>query len=241
MSKNNLKFLILAGLVVAFVATLTALPAQSRPGLGVTNFDSVHLRDSGPTAQPVLRADQRGTGKIVEFMDAGTPVWSILDGGSITQSGLQSLTGGQVVSPNLVVDAPVALGTATPALMVINPSSSNPNAVVIKGNVTATPYFSINPTSAVIMNNALQSSAVGQKQFCATNTITDTASYAVGTTAIATPVYTWCTLGTISGDASRCAATHATGLITVTVRNSNATPAANAAGAAVTWCVVGNP
>jgi hypothetical protein len=174
MDKNTLKFLILGGLVIAFVTLLTALPAQSRPPLGVTNFDSIHLRDTGPTAQPVLRADQRGTGKIVEFMDAGTAVWSINDGGGVN------------------------------------------------GKVLA--Y----PTPNTVIN-------------CKTNTITDTASYTATVTAISTPQFALCTMNTITGDAEKCAAAVGGGAVTVTVRNSAATPAANAAGAVVYWCAGGTP
>lgn len=84
--KNKLtRFSLPLALVIAAVVVilLTAIPAQSRPPLGVTNFDSIHLRDTGPTAQPVLRADQLGAGKVVEFLDGGTPVFSINNGGGI--------------------------------------------------------------------------------------------------------------------------------------------------------------
>lgn len=60
---------------------------------GVTNFDSMHLSDTGGTATPVLRANQAGTGKIVEFLDGGTPVWSLNDGGEVQSSGALALNG----------------------------------------------------------------------------------------------------------------------------------------------------
>lgn len=65
--------------------------ATGRPPLGVTNLDSLHLSDTGGTSQPVLKANQKGTGKIVEFLDNGTPVWSLSDGGAI--SGNQTIEG----------------------------------------------------------------------------------------------------------------------------------------------------
>jgi hypothetical protein len=144
------------------------------PHLGVTNFDSVHLRDTGPTSQPVLRVDQLGAGKVAEFLDGGTPVFSINNGGGVS------------------------------------------------GNLLAFP-------------------TPGLRANCKTNTITDTVTYTSTVTAVSTPVYTWCSMNAITGDAEKCAASHATGGVTVIVRNSNATPAANAVGAAVTWCVVGTP
>lgn len=176
MNKNQTQIFLV--LFVAFAALVGLLlytsPAQSRPPLGVTNFDSIHLRDTGPTAQPVLRVDQRGLGKIVEFMDSGTPVYSINNGGGVS---------GQV------------LAFPTPGL----------------------------------------------KANCKTNTITDTVTYTSTVTAVSTPVYVWCSMGAITGDAEKCAASQASGGVTVIVRNSNATPAANAVGASVTWCVVGTP
>lgn len=176
MSERVFKFSVLGLLLVAFFAVfvLTA-PATARPAQGVTNFDSIWLRDTGGTAQPVLRADQRGTGKVAEFMDSGTPVLSLLDGGAV------------------------------------------------RGKVLAFPTPNLQAN-------------------CKTNTITDTASYTATVTAIGTPVYTWCSMNAITGDAAGCAATFGqTANITITVRDSAATPAANAAGAAVTWCVVGSP
>lgn len=123
--KNNLtRFSLPLALVIAAVVVilLTAIPAQSRPPLGITNFDSIHLRDTGPTAQPVLRVDQRGVGKVVEFMDAGTPVFSILDGGSIVANSI--LTQAATIN-NLVVSAPTAIGTATPAAYINSAGVSN--------------------------------------------------------------------------------------------------------------------
>lgn len=177
MNKNQTHITIIAILALVALAGLLFLtsPAQSRPPLGVTNFDSIHLRDTGPTAQPVLRVDQLGTGKVVEFMDGGTPVYSINDGGAVN------------------------------------------------GKVLAYPT----PNTAIN---------------CKTNTITDTASYTATVTAISTPQFALCTMGAITGDAEKCAAlVGANGSITVTVRNSNATPAANAVGAVVYWCAGGTP
>lgn len=176
MNKHNIQLtvLFLAILVLIVLPTFVS-PAQSRPRLGITNFDSVHLRDTGPTAQPVLRANQLGAGKIVEFMDSGTPVWSINNGGGVN---------GKVLS-----------------------------------------Y----PTPNTALN-------------CKQSTITDTVSYTATVTAISTPQFGNCTLESITGDASHCALDiGANGSITITVRNSNATPAANAAGAVVSWCAGGTP
>ena len=61
--------------------------------LGVTNLDSLHLSDNGGTATPVLLVNQDGTGAIAEFRDAGTAVWTLADGGAVTQAGGLDLNG----------------------------------------------------------------------------------------------------------------------------------------------------
>lgn len=75
---------------------------------------------------------------------------------------------------------------------------------------------------------------------CGTSTITDTVTYTSTVTAITTPTWGQATLRGISGDAARVAINVATpGSAIITVRNSNATPAANSSGAVVNWCVGG--
>jgi hypothetical protein len=163
-------------LLVAAVITIAVLawPAVGAPSL--TNFtDQVWIRAAGATAVPALQVNQLGAGKIVEFLDGGTPVFSVNNGGAIT--------GGRVLA-----------------------------------------Y----PTAGIQIN-------------CKTNTITDTASYTATVTAISTPIFATCTLNAITGDAEKCAAIVGSGNVTITVRNSAATPAANTTGAAVTWCTGGTP
>ena len=219
-------------LIALFVLTLTAPFAIGAPSL--TNFtDHVHILTTGGTATPGLMVNQRGTGKIFELKDNGTPVFAVNDGGGIIASSI--LTQGAVIT-NLVVSAPTAVGTATPAAVINNAGVSN----LLEVRDSSTPVFTVGQAGAVT-GLVLQYATSGQRQFCATNTITDTASYTSSTTAVATPVFTWCTLADITGDANNCAATHGVGIITVTIKNSAATPAANAAGASVTWCVVGTP
>lgn len=98
---------ILAGFLVALVAAV--------PSLRPTRLSAIHLSCSDcTTATPVLMVNQDSTGKIFELLDASTPVWSVNDGGSITQAG------GETNSSNLVVSAPTAVGTATPAVLINN-------------------------------------------------------------------------------------------------------------------------
>lgn len=297
---SKLKYPLLI-LFFAFILGYAAWPTETEghPRLGVTNFDAVHLRCVDcATSVPVLIADQAsgtGSGLAFEVRGAGTAVFSV------SRTGVLNVTGGQILTQAvtyLIVNAPTAIGTATPAALINNAGVSNlleirdsstpvftinnggawsstgagthsggqttnnwvkvaaptaiatatPAAVIDSAGVSnllevrknATPQFSVSGAGAVT-GQVLQYATAGQRQFCATNTITDTASYTSSTTAVATPVYTWCSLGDITGDANNCAATHGTGSITVTIKNSAATPAANAAGAAVTWCVIGTP
>jgi len=60
--------------------------------MGVSNFGSIHLADSGGTATPVFIADQTGAGVIAEYRDASTPVARFPDGG-----GLTIVSGGQTI------------------------------------------------------------------------------------------------------------------------------------------------
>lgn len=105
-------------LTLAFVVAVIAYPldATGRPPLGITNFDSVHLSDTGGTAVPVLKVNQKGTGKVVEFLDSGTPVWSLNDGGGLIYTGSQEY---------LNISAPTAIATTQPALKVNNAGVSN--------------------------------------------------------------------------------------------------------------------
>lgn len=110
------------------------------------------------------------------------------------------------------------------------------NIVVYPGqpNATMTPAFRVVATSGAMYRNGI---ACIEKSA----TITDSASYTA--TAIApvnTPTWASCTLNSITGDSARCAATTGSGIVTITVKNSAATPAANSSGAALYFRVCGN-
>lgn len=208
MRKNEFKLFVLFFLLFSALAIYVVMPVDARPKLGVSNFDSIHLRDTGPTAQPVLRVDQLGAGKIVEFMDGGTPVFSINNGGGIVASSI--LTQGAVIT-NLVVSAPTAVGTATPAAVIDNAGVS----VLLDVRDSATPVFTIGQGGAVT-GKVLAYPTPGTGMRCGTSTITDTVSYTATVTAITTPVWANCSLQEISGDAAAC-------------------------GAVTNWCVGGTP
>lgn len=116
------------------------------------------------------------------------------------------------------------------------------NIVVYPGqpNATMTPSFRIVATSGAVYGKVLAASTPGITCNRGTNTITDTVTYTSTVTSIATLTWGSASLQSISGDAARAAINVATpGSAIITVRNSNATPAANAAGAVVHWEVCG--
>lgn len=116
--KRTISALLAIVIIGAIILIMYPLAATGRPPLGVTNLDSLHLSDTGGTAVPILRANQKGTGKIVEFLDGGTPVWSLINGGEVVAPGGQTLN-------NLYVNAPTAIATTTPAALVNSLGVSN--------------------------------------------------------------------------------------------------------------------
>lgn len=79
----------------------------------------------------------------------------------------------------------------------------------------------------------------GSNQFMQCGTTNVTGSANVTPVAGLTPVSLHTSLEAITGDAARVAGITSGGLITLTVRNSALTPAANTTAAAVDWCIIG--
>lgn len=137
---SKLKYLLIAVLFTLILA-YAAWPTAGRPALGPTNFDAVHLDCFDcATATPVLRVNQAsGSGSGLAFVveGAGTPVFSV------DRTGALSVTGGQILTQAvtyLIVNAPTAIGTATPAALVDNAGVSN----LLEIRDSATPVFTIN-------------------------------------------------------------------------------------------------
>ena len=87
---------------------------------GITHFTQLDI--SAPTAQatdePALVIDTDGVGLVLDIRDAGTPVFSVDDGGAVTQVGAGAYTGGQTFNNWVVASAPTAIATATPAFII---------------------------------------------------------------------------------------------------------------------------
>jgi hypothetical protein len=277
---------ILSVILVAFV-----------PVLAVTNFGAVHIQDANPTAIPALRVNQQGAGKIVEFSDGGTPVFSINNGGGIVAStiltqgatlnnlivgqptaattatpaalidslaagsnllevrdaatpvftinnggawsstGAGTHSGGQTVNNWGKIAAPTAIATATPAMVVDSLGVST----IFEVRDAATPVFTVN-NGGTITGLVLQYGTAGQRVYCNASTFTGTLALTSSTTAIATPVVPWCSLNQDPTGASQtCSTINASGVVTVSVWTSNATPTASEEGAAVSYCIIGTP
>lgn len=160
----------------------------------------------------------------------------------------------KLAGPVLIAIAILVLAFSPTGFGAIHITDSNPTAVpALKVNQNGagkifealdggTPVFSINNGGSVTGGKILANPTAGLSMNCGVATITDTVTYTSNVTAISTPTWGQATLRNISGDAARVSINVATpGSAVITVRNSNATPAANAAGAVVNWCVGGVP
>jgi hypothetical protein len=249
--KNFLPILITA-LVVGGLAGLRMAGAQIED---VTNFTGLQIKATNlgtatplaefwrnsTTGQSLVVRDGRGTPRVMVEATSGaiTLDGPVTQSGAVSQSGLQTLTGGAVISPNLVVQGPLAKGTATPGVTIIEPSTQGSQALVIKGNATATPYLELNATRALYINNALQYGSVGVKENCGTQSITAAATVVH---ALSTPVVVNCSIAGDPTGSQFCTYTNSAGVVTVKVWQEVAsTPVANGAAVTVGWCVKGTP
>jgi len=136
---KNKKYLILFVLALLLLA---AIPL-SRP----TRFSALSATCTDcTTATPVGEFDNSdGTNDILVLRDNGTPVWTLNDGGDVVASG------GQSGLENLVVSAPTAIGTATPAAL-INSAGGVSNLLEVRDS--STPVFTINDGGAWLTTGA---------------------------------------------------------------------------------------
>jgi hypothetical protein len=115
--------LILAVLIAVALSIIAIVQVNNPPdfqAMGVTNFDSLHLSDTNATATPALRVNQDGTGEVVEFLAASTPVWAVDTSGDVTQTGAVGVTGDLTVTGDATVTDNAALGDAANDTLTIN-------------------------------------------------------------------------------------------------------------------------
>lgn len=153
--KNKVNFRLYAVpiLVVVMLVLLTGSVFAIQLYSDVTNMSGLHLQGTFTTATPALMVDQQGAGKIFELRDSATPVFSVNDGGAVSQSGdlaisgvtnlgntLTTISGNQTITPSgsVLTVAPTVLSTITLAtgsatagdlLLVLNTVSTNTNIV----------------------------------------------------------------------------------------------------------------
>jgi len=134
---SRTRYIVVAGVGLIALALLAAVPLA-----GMTHFTGVGIAQPTEvgTATPALLVDNDGVSNIVEFRDGGTPVWTINDGGALSFTGDESRTG------SMVVAAPTAVGTATPALVVDNDGVSD--FLDVRNN--ATPVLTVNDDGVTV-------------------------------------------------------------------------------------------
>lgn len=129
-----------------------------------------------------------------------------------------------------------SMGTATPQLLVI-PTAGNQGIEV--RNTGGTPVFQING-SGTINGQVLTAPTPGQAILCGTTTVTGTSALTSSTHGMATPVAAQVSIAeNITGDGARVSYLNSSGVITLSVWTSAATPVAASAGHVVSWCVRG--
>lgn len=127
-----------------------------------------------------------------------------------------------------------SFGTATPSLLVDQQGTGK----ILELRDNATPVFSVNDGGAV-SGMVLSYSTTGKELVCGTGSISTGTSISHG---LSTPEAVICSLNeAITGDGAGCSSVNASGVVTITVYNSAATPAAAAAAHSVGYCILGTP
>ena len=137
--------LILSALALAVAISTVPMDASGRPKLGVSNLDSLHLRDANGTATPNFMADQRGSGVVAEFRDGATPVARIPNGGgfdllvgNLSAPAFVASTGAVTISDNLFVD-----GQADVEQLVVQGYTTQTSALLVLEQSDGTDVFDV--------------------------------------------------------------------------------------------------
>jgi hypothetical protein len=180
----------------------------------------VAVPTTAATATPGIIVNNLGLGKAIEVQDAGTPVWSIHNGGSVSRTGNDSITGDVSITGAGKVAAATAVATATPALVVDSLGAAN-NLLEVRD--AATPVFTVN-NGGTVVGNVLQYGSSGEKAVAATASITTTGTVAHG---LATVSWAVCTLAqdphTDAGDAATVSVSIAANTVTAKAWQDDAT------------------
>jgi len=161
--------------------------------LSITGELQVAQATAAATATPAVIINSLAAGsKLLEVRDAATPVFSILNGGAVSRTGNDTMTGDLAITGAGRVAAATAVATATPAFVVDSLGVSN----LLEVRDAATPVFTVNNGGAVV-GNVLQYGSSGEKAVAATASFTTTGTVAHGLTTV-----TWavCTLAQDADD-----------------------------------------
>jgi hypothetical protein len=149
MNKKIRYALVALALVIVLSIGLVSCQDEDDPIVqqGVSNLDSLHLSDTGGTATPALRVNQDGTGKIIELLDASTPVWAINDGGAFDIDG----AGGLDVDTTgaISLDADTASNFSVAGAGIDLTLESEAGRLVLKGDEAAANGVTIDANDAV--------------------------------------------------------------------------------------------
>lgn len=223
--------------------TLAGTVTSSSPlgGSGGASF-SPNVAIAAPTSigvsTPVISASTAGgQSNLLQLNVVGTPQVQVGPSGIVTVTGLVGLNGGAVVAPNVVVVAPTAIGTATPAAYINNAGAHN-NLVVAKN---ATPVFVVG-NSGSVTGLVLRYGTAGQQLVTGTSLVTGTATASHGLTTV---TFALCTLGQDptagAGDGALCTVTVSANVVTLKVWQDDFVTAASEQNVDVHWLVVGTP
>jgi hypothetical protein len=105
----------------------------------INNWLKVAAPTAIATATPAAVVDSAGVSVILDVRDAATPVFSISDGGAVTQVGARTATGGDTINNWIKAAAPTAIATATPAAVVDSLGVSN--ILEVRDAATPVAYF----------------------------------------------------------------------------------------------------
>jgi hypothetical protein len=206
--------------------------------VSITGELAVAQATAATTATPAVIVDSSAAGsKLVEVRDAATPVFSILNGGALSRTGDDAMTGDLSVTGAGKVAAPTAVATATPAFAVDSAGVSN----LFEVRDAATPVFTVNDGGAVV-GNLLQYGSSGERAFTSTESITGTATVSHGLTTV-----TWalCVLGedptSGAGEAAHVTVAVSGDVVTAKVWQDDFVTAATETGVDVHCLVIGTP
>jgi hypothetical protein len=252
--------LALIALVVGGTALSEAGQAGDVEAMGVTNLDQLHLSGSSGTATPAFRVNQTGAGRIAEFLDGGTAVWSVDDGGGVTSTGAGtfdtlSVTGAGTIGGSftvndtseitgaLTVNSVTVTGTLSAEQLTSTDDATVTDALAVGGALTAN---SATITGSVQYGSnslyPLGYASDGYQTVYGTSTITGTEVAAHGLTTVTMAL---CTLGEDptagGGDAAMCTVTVAANVVTLKAWQDDFISAATETDVDVHWVVIGQP